>query len=385
MTSLAKREAMEIDMDDTSTDSGLFLIGGERLGALVLDQQNVAGQFDRLGFRKIDPRWYLAMASRITNIRDAVVVTDLQVINPCTNQQYLNTAWIWDKYNFATVHVPARRIAISSEGDDIKGEQELSDEQERALFVRKNMTDEGVRNQIRLFSMLPDVGHILIGSHDSDFAADAQNTSWAKGKKVTLLTVGKENIATKLRAAVSDVVDILGYTSGYSAHALSKRGFWRITETKEDLRKKVGQWFHGDAAYTRYLENQLSDMQRMFQHMIHDLRLVPPQSSLDAQKLSMGRLKIALHDFMSWEKKLAKLEFPVVPNPDAHPRSIEAQDLHMIPAQARACDQSLERLIRTLIENEVIQFEREGTYLTKLFYLNTDHPAVQLILELPPL
>ncbi len=383
MTSATPREAMTDTESKITTDSGLFLINPERHGSLVLDQQNVAGQFDRLGIRKIDPRWYLAMASRVSNIRDAVVVTDLQAINPCTNQPYINTSWIWDKYGFTNVHVPARRIALSSAGDDIRGEQALSEAQETVLFARKDMTDEGVRKQIQFYSMLPDTGHVLIGSHDSDFASDVQTASWAKGKKVTLLTVGNDTIATKLRTAVNEVVDVLGYTTGYSTYALNKRGWWRVTETVDNLRRKVHQWFQGEVVYTRYLENQLSDMQRMFQHMIHDLRLLPPLSAADAQKLSLRRLKLALHNFMSWEKNLAKLETPITADPGAHPHSIEAQDLLMLPAQARACDQSLERLLRTLIENEVILFERQDPYPTKLYYLNTQHPAVRVTLELP--
>jgi len=362
--------------------SGLFLVNPERHGVLVLDQQNVAGQFARLGFRKLDPRWYLNMAQRVTNLERAVVVADLQAISPLTNQNYLATSWIWDKYGYWITHVPARRIRLTQDSEEIKADQFLTENQENQLYKRKDMTDAAVRDAIQIWSTLPNVTHILLASHDSDFTRDVKTASWAKGKKVTLLTVGNETIATSLREAVDDVIDVLGYAPGYSTYALNKRGWWRITEGIEARRQKITQWFQSKTMYPRYLENQLKDLQILFQHMIHDLQLVPPASSSEAKKLSLGRLKLAMHNFMSWEKNIAKSETPISADPTVSKYSLEAQDLLLLPAQARACDESLEALIRILVENRVILYERDDPYPTKLYYLNTDHPAVQATLEL---
>jgi hypothetical protein len=362
--------------------TGLFLINPERHGVLILDQQNVAGQFDRLGFRKLDPRWYLNMAHRVTNLERAVAVADLQAVNPLTNQNYLATSWIWDKYGYWITHVPARRIMLMQNADEIGADQTISENQENSIYKRKDMTDAAVRDSIQIWSSLPNVTHILLASHDSDFARDVKTASWAKGKKVTLLTVGNDTIATTLREAVDDVIDVLGYAPGYSAYALNKRGWWRASEPVDMRRQKIQRWFQTDGIYPRYLENQLKDMQLLFQYMIHDLQLVPPGSSPDAKRLSLGRLKLALHNFMICEKSIAKLEMPISADPTVSKYSLEAQDTQILPAQARACDESLGTLIRTLVDSEVLLFERDDPYPTKLYYLNTAHPAVQITLEL---
>jgi len=363
--------------------SGLYLVNPERRGVLVLDQQNVAGQFDSYGFRKVDPRWYLNMANRITNLERAVAVADLQAFNPTTNQSYLATAWIWDKFGFDITHVPARRILRSTNFEDVNGDQAMTETEEESLYERKDMTDSGVRDSIQTWCNFPNVSHILLASHDSDFFKDAKKSIWAKDKRVTLLSVGNERIATALRGVVHEVVSVLGYAPAYSAHALNKRDWWREAEDLGTRRKKIKQWFDGKGPYPRYLENQLRDMQALFKHIIHDLELLPAGSTSEPQRLSMGLLKLALHKFMSWEKTVAKLKSPVKQPIGVPTHSIEMQDLFMVPAQARACNDSLESLLRILIDGNVLLHEPDpNRAATKLYYLNTEHPAVKATLEI---
>jgi NYN domain len=363
--------------------SGIYLVNPERRGVLVLDQQNVAGQFAAQGFRTLDPRWYLNVAHLVTNLERAVMVADLQTFNPLTNQRYLDTSWIWDKYGYWITHVPARRIQINQSDEGIRGDQSFSEEEDKRVYERKDMTDSAVRDSIQIWSSLPDVTHILLASHDSDFARDIKRASWAKGKKVTLLTVGKANIAMTLRNAVDEVINVMDYAPSYSVYALNKRGWWRQSEDLEARRQKIQQWFNGDGVYPRYLERQLSDMQLLFHHMIDKLNLLPVGSEPDAQKLSLGRLKHALHQFMCWEKAVTRSKTPYTPNPAAESHSIEKQDLTMLPAQARACNDSLAAMIHTLVENRVILFSRDEKYgSTKLYQLNPDHPAIPATLGL---
>lgn len=366
----------------TTPATGLFLINPEKTGILVLDQQNVTGQFHRLGFSKLDPRWYLNMAHRITNLTEAMVIGDLAAFNVITGRKYLETSWLWDQYGYTIIHVPAKRIVINGNGSAGESPDTMGVDELGAKYGRKDMTDNVIRHTIQRSSSIPDVSHIILASHDVDFARDIKATSWGKSKKVTLLSVGTGFLAYPLRDTADDVVNVLGYAPAYSAYALNKRDWWRRTEDVATRRTKLQNWFQGPGEYPKYLEHQLRDMQLLFSFLMDKKQLIPSGIDPNARKLSLGRLKYAIHKFMSWEKGLAKTDTPQEVNPDTPIHSIEAQDLELNRAQAKACDDSLQKLLEIFIEHRVLLFEQEEGGSTRLYFLNTEHPAVISTMEL---
>ncbi len=369
------------DYKSTPT-SGMLIVNPEKDGVMVLDQQNVTGQFNRLGFTKLDPRWYLNMARRITNLKEAIVVGDLSATNVITGKRYLDTSWLWDQYGYSFIHAPAKRIVLNGNGNGGEGQDTMDMEEVDLKYGRKDMTDNAIRQTIQHWSAMADVSHIILASHDVDFARDIKATSWGKGKKVTLLTVGMGFIAYPLRDTADDIVNVLGYAPAYSAYALNKRDWWRRTEDLETRRAKIINWFQCARDYPKYLEQQLKDMQILFSFLVDKKQLVSPEIDPSARKLSLGRLKFAIHKFMSWEKGLAKTDVRQEPDTGVPSHSIEAQDLELNRAQAKACDDCLQKMLEMFIEHRVLLFEQEENSSTRLYFLNTDHPAVAATMEL---
>ncbi len=371
-----------VPQSKTTPVTGLQLVNRENKGALVLDQQNVVWQFNALGFPRVDPRWYLNMAHRITNLDRASAVCNLQAIDPIVNRQYIAVAWLWAEHGFKLIHVPARRIRVAETGEEYPNGEELpfSDTME-PTFKYKDMTDIGVRDEIVHLSGYPNVSHILLASHDVDFASDIRQSSWGKSKKTTLLIVGDTFIAQNLQESANETINVLDYVGCYSVLALDKRQWWLKNESLEVRRQKIEKWFSGNGIYPKYLENQFRDMQGLFNHLLHDLRLMPPGIVNDARRLSFGKLKLAIHRFWREEKIMAELPIAVVPSDDVQQSSVEAYEPMMPPAQSRALDECLTEMINTFIQNNVLKFDYEGPTSIKLYYLNSDHPAVRAVLE----
>lgn len=366
----------------TTPVTGLQLVNRENKGALVVDQQNVVWQFKKLGFPRIDPRWYLNLAHRVTNLERAVAVCNLQAPDPILNRPFIATAWLWAEYGFQIIHVPARRIRSNDQtADSPSSEDLLNTENSEIMFHYKDMTDIGVRDEIRHLSGYPNMTHIILASHDVDYASDMRQSSWGKSKKTTLLKAGDGYISQNLQGSADDTANVLDYTGCYSARALDKRQWWLDAEDVEQRRQKIERWFNGNGIYPKYLENQFSDMQRLFHHLSHELKLIPPDVSPSARRLSFGKLKLAIHKLWREEKIMAELPVVMVPEDRVHPASIEAYEPTFPIAQSKALELCLTEMLNIFIRNNVLKYVYDGAISTKLFYLNFTHPAVQAILE----
>ncbi len=373
----------------TTPVSGLYLLNPESFGAIVLDQQNVTGQFYRLGFTKVDPRWYLNIARRIVNIKYAAVVGNLAAYDVIADKQYYETAWLWDRYGFTCVHAPPKQIMLNDGSSDTdNGKYPMSDDHKPEIttsrtdasrYALKDMSDGAVRELIQLWSEVPQISHLLVGSHDVDFVRDVRQASWGRGKRITMLIVGGNGLAYQLKDAADVIVNVLDYAATYSADALDERGWWHEEESIKSKQRRIREWFKEQDIYPKYLENQFKDMDMLFQFMIRK-SILPPGTHESAQQLSMGKIKLAMHYFMRWEKSNAYLENPEPPPEDLPFRSLRLHDPTMVPAQADACDRSLHRMINLFIKRGVLQYITDDNDV-KLFYLNTDHPGVRTIIE----
>ncbi|GEM_PF-1178053 len=379
---MANSAHIPISRQKTASVTGLRLVNRENKGALVIDQQNVIWQFKELGFPRVDPSWYLNLAQRITNLERAVIVCNLQAIDPILNRPYITTAWLWAEHGFQIIHVPARKIRSNDTSDDNQIDEELPyTETSEIRFRHKDMTDIGVRDEIRHLSGYPSITHIILASHDVDYASDLRQSSWGKSKKTTLLKAGDGFIAQNLQSSADNTNNVLDYAGCYSARALDERQWWTYSEDAQQRRQKIERWFNGNGVYPKYLENQFSDMRRLFNHLLHELKLTHPDASTASRRLSFSKLKLAIHRLWREEKIMAELAEVKIPDSKAHPSSIEVYEPMFPVTQSRALEQCLTEMLNIFIRNNVIRYVYEEATAIKLFYLNTEHPAVQTILE----
>jgi hypothetical protein len=366
----------------TTPVTGLQLVNRENKGTFVLDQQNAVNTFKEMGFLRVDPSWYLNIARRVTNLDSATVVCNLHANDPIVCRQYLYTSWLWSEHGFRVVHVPPRKISINANPDDHTSESGQTEVQlkDKPYFF-KDMTDIGVRTEIRFSSVNSAISRIIIGSHDIDYATDIRQATWGKSKKVTLLTVGDKYISSNLIDSADEAINVLIYSGTFSAQALNKRQWWKDSESLATRKQKIEKWFSGNGVYPKYMEYQFDDMQRLFSHLLYDLNLAPAGTPQDNRRLSFGRLKFAIHEFWRPEKIMAELPVSIEPAEDSLPFALENQELRMPTEQVRALDKCLTEMINLFIQNQILLFDHEGATATKLYYLNTEHPAVQAILE----
>ncbi len=352
-------------------------VGPPRRGVLIVDHQNLVGLCRNLGLSNVDPQWPLRMAQRITNVERAVLVTDLAISNPMTHSPYLHDIEAWFGNGYRIVHVPAKAQRI------------WDDQTSSEIIRRKDMTEHGLREELDIWRGTPGITDLLVLTHDVDAAKDLQRAVWSAGKRVTLLTVGTEAIAYQLKQHAETRANILEYPAAYSCLALERRRFWRIKNDYLELTKSLSNAFALQDSVSRhaYLRLQLADARSLIQTM-YDKRLLHPDHGADANQFSWRLLRILLHDTLRHEKTLAR---------GIASTSFEAQDRNTLEsyerefatAQTRACQASLDEMIRIFSEHGVllhVSQAREGSNtIAKHFYLNLDHPAVKVLLSLDDL
>ena len=352
-------------------------IGPARRGILIVDHQNVVGQFKHLGFYSIDPEWIVRLAQRVSNCTQAVLVTDLAITNPMTQIQYLQEVELWSTHGFKIVHVPAKFQRVSGETN---GNGETASR-------RKDLTDYGIREEIVSWCEVPGVTDLLLFTQDVDFTHDVQNAAWANGKRIVLFTTNPDGVAKRLKQFAAETLNVLGYASAYSVVALDARHFWRYRENPEKIRARLRSWFATADGLRRnaYLLRQLYDMKAVLEFLVENERLVPPGTDPDSRRHSWRLLRNAFHEHLKEEKSYARLQLGVpLPEP-ADRNSLEATERELVLAQTRQCQVALDDFIRIWLDNRVLEYtavQREKSdNITKLFYVNTEHPAVKVLLE----
>ncbi len=345
-------------------------LGLPRQTALVVDHQNLVGRALTLGLRDFDPRWLVDLALRLGNCLGMSLVTDLAMANPATNVPYLNDIDRWSDEGFTVVHVPSRKIHVSEQGeisDDAKGASS------KRRYRRKDMTDGGIRSEIQRWSMVPEVTHVLLFTHDVDFASVLLDSATTYGKKVVLLNAGN-GIAQALANSAHEVINVLGYTSAYSVWALEKIGFWHPRQNLEQLGEKVWRCLATPegARHNSWLTRQFKDAQHLIRHLTLD-RLCLKEGLLPCSKrLSWRLLQAALHEELYAEKILAGLD-----------GNVEGGTT-LVSAQQVACLESLRNLMEIWQKNEVLLADNVTNSACgphRQFYVNTDHPAVIVLTE----
>lgn len=360
---------------DVFAETTLPPVGQVRRGILIVDHQNLVGLCRHQRFFDVDPQWPLDMARRITNCERAILVTDLAVPSPITGNPYLAESEAWYGNGYKIVHVPAKTQRI--------WDSQTESDQTR----RKDMTDHGLREEIETWRAMPGVTDILVLTHDVDSAKDLQKAAWSDGKRIILLTVGSDGISYQLKQLADQRVNVLGYPAAYSFLDLERRQFWRIKNNPQDMTVRLTTLLNAEDGVRRYafLRRQLADAKAIVLYLL-EKRLVHPDKAPEASQLSWRLLRNSLHDMLREEKLAAKLQSGASLPEAVDRNSLEVYERELAPAQTKACQASLDEIIRIMTENGLLFFlslTREGSSnVHRHFYLNLEHPAVQTLLAL---
>ncbi len=374
MTQSAINQTLPGDRNDLPDEGVRHAIGQARRGVLIVDHQNLVGLCKQHRFIDVDPMWALNLAQRITNCERAILVTDLAVNSPISGNNYLSEAEIWSGYGYKIVHVPAKT-------------QQIFDEKGNESVRRKDMTDHGLREELETWRAVPGITDILMLTHDVDSSKDLQKAAWAYGKRIILLTVGVDGVSYQLKQMADERHSILGYPAAYSFSDLERRGFWNLKRDAQDLAEDMRTIFQAEDGVRRYafLRRQLLDAQHIFRYLYLDKHLLGPGTVPEANQLSWRLLRNTLHDLLRDSKKAAKLmPGSAPPTSISNINVLDAHEHELAPAQIKACQQSLDDIIRIMTETGLLMHtaqQRDGSStITKHFYLNLDHPAVKVLL-----
>jgi len=156
-----------------------------RHGVLIVDHQNLIGQTKELGLEDLDPDWLINSSLRIADCEAFIVVTDLTVLSPISNVQYLYEAERWSSAGYRIMHAPPRRVRLTATNSEAS-----ATETNGKRFKCKDMSDGGVRAEIRQWCQVPEITDIMLFSHDVDFAQDMLWVATSTGKHTVLLHMG---------------------------------------------------------------------------------------------------------------------------------------------------------------------------------------------------
>lgn len=343
----------------------------ERRGTLIVDHQNLIGQTKNLGLNNFDPEWLVNIALRIANCEALVLVTDLAMHNPITNIKYLYEMERWSNAGFSIMHIPSRCVRLTqNESEPVSSESNGNGNR----YKRKDLTDGGIRNELRRWCAVPHLTDILLFTHDVDFAQDLHWVTAATDKKAVLLHMGTENMAQVLREAADEHVNVMENLAAYSVTALCNRHFWHVKQDLETLGQIAWKLIADDKKPTRNRPaiRQLMDAQDLVRHVVLDLLCVSAKSMPCSQRLSWRMLQDELVTYLAHEKS------------DAGRANQKDGSEQLVPNQHQACMNGVDRIMKIWQANQVLLYDVVDHPICgshRQFYLNLDHPAVTLLME----
>lgn len=340
-----------------------------RLNALIVDHQNLVGRAMDLGLHGIDPNWLAEIALRIGNCAGMTLVTDLAMTNPMTGISYMADAVDWADQGFSIVHVPARKIRITKETEIAEGP---SSSPNRNRIKRKDQTDGGIRQELQRWCMVPEITHVILFTHDVDFARDLFAVTKAYGKRTVLLNAGN-GMAPSLLNSADERVNVLSYLAGYSVTALDRQHFWHPKQDLESLGEKLWRCITDhEGRRNSWLLRQFKDAQNLLRYLILECQCIRQGLLPDSKRLSWRLMQNALHECLFEEKAAAGLD-----------RAAEIQPC-LISSQQLACMDSLRSIMDIWVANEVLLSDTvnlPNCGVHRQFYVNLDHPAVVVLTE----
>ena len=353
----------------SSRISNYLRLNPVRNGVLFVDLENAFGQIANIGIPTLDPAWILDKAKRMFTLKAYVIVANLDKPNPLTGRPIgdYETLKPWSDAGFTIVHAPAK--SICEQGSD-------------GLWRHKHFkdqTDSVLRAQMHLWASFMEITDVILTSHDVDFAETARTIR--KTAHIVTLTAKKEYLASKLRQAADSRFSALWYNAALSSFLLGQRHWWDQQESLEVKREKVLSWFDGDTGMNGNIRLQLSDMQDILRFLVNNLRMLPPDR-VNSVQLTYSELCDQMHGHLVQEKSLARLETPRQQPDHVDILSLEDKELSLPVAQAQSCQVSIRELIESLRAHQVVQHTKEPKHGVTQLFVNDNHPAVQLLMDL---